>query len=68
MAIKVEHKMQYHYLNLYLTKERKKIMNKIDKLQKENSSESKQLIILLSFRSDWLRIQAENIYNTKLKG
>ena len=68
MAIKAEHKMQYHYLNLYLTKERKKIMNKIDKLQKENSIESKQLIILLSFRSNWLRIQAENIYNTKLKG
>jgi hypothetical protein len=68
MTIKEEHRMQYHYLNLYLTKERKKIMNKIDKLQKENSSESKQLIILLSFRSDWLRIQSENIYNTKLKG
>jgi hypothetical protein len=68
MAIKEEHRMQYHYLNLYLTKERKKTMNKIDKLQKENSSESKQLIILLSFRSDWLRIQEENIYNTKLKG
>jgi hypothetical protein len=67
MVIKEEHRIQYHYLNLYLTKERKKIMNKIDKLQKENSSESKQLIILLSFRSDWLRIQAENIYNTKLK-
>jgi hypothetical protein len=67
MVIKEEHRMQYHYLNLYLTKERKKIMNKIDKLQKENSSESKQLIILLSFRSDWLRIQSENIYNTKLK-
>ncbi len=66
--MKEEHRMQYHYLNLYLTKERKKIMNKIDKLQKENSSGSKQLIILLSFRSDWLRIQAENIYNTKLKG
>jgi hypothetical protein len=66
--MKVEHRIQYHYLYLYLTKERKKIMNKIDKLQKENSSESKQLIILLSFRSDWLRIEAENIYNTKLKG
>jgi hypothetical protein len=65
--MKEEHRMQYHYLNLYLTKERKKIMHKIDKLQKENSSESKQLIILLSFRSDWLRIQSENIYNTKLK-
>jgi hypothetical protein len=65
-----EHKTQYHYLHLYLTKERKKIMNRINKINKEGNTDlqsTKELIILLTFRMEWLRIQAENIYNTKLK-
>jgi hypothetical protein len=65
-----EHKIQYHYLHLYLTKERKKIMNRINKINKEGNTDlqsTKELIILLTFRMEWLRIQAENIYNTKLK-
>jgi hypothetical protein len=68
--MKGENKMQYHYLHLYLTKERTKIMKQINKINKEGNSDlpsTKELVTLLSFRMEWLRIQAENIYNTKLK-
>lgn len=68
--VKENYRMMYLSLHTFLQKERKVVTNKINKILKDpnkDSQNNKDLIILLSFRSDWLRIQSENIYNKNLK-